>query len=197
MMTRLFATFTLIAAASVAFAATDAKAPAEGTGIGDRVPAFTAPAIDLSGTQPKTADFDSHKTTRATAYVFVGCTCPATNAYAERLTQLEHTYAPKGVDFLFLYPNKNDTTEEKLAFHKQKQFTGRLIDDEGGKLAHLFKATRTSELFLTDKKGIVVYHGAIDDSRDPAQVKQRYLANALDEMIAGKPVTTSMSEVFA
>jgi hypothetical protein len=64
-------------------------------------------------------------------------------------------------------------------------------------VAHVLGAQRTSELFVADKKGVVVYHGAVDDSRDPNAVKQRYLAPALDETLAGKAVTTPASQVFA
>jgi thiol-disulfide isomerase/thioredoxin len=186
-----------IAGTAVAVAHADTKAVPEGTGIGEHVPQFTAQVIDLSADPPKTADFDSHKTTRPSVYIFVGVTCPATNAYADRLKQLGDTYGAKGVDFIFIYPNNNDTAEAKRAFHKERQFPGRLIDDQGARLARLFKAERTSELFVTNKQGIVVYHGAIDDSREPSGVKQRYLATALDELLAGKPITTATSQVFA
>ncbi len=168
-----------------------------GTGIGEHIPPFTARAMNLSGVKPQPSDFDSQKTSRITAYVFVGTTCPATNAYTDRFRQIEQAYGGKGVDFLYIYPNSNDTSETKLAFHKQQKLTGRLIDDQGATLARLFKAQRTSELFVADKQGIVVYHGAVDDSRDPNAVKQRYLATALDELLAGKPITTASSQVFA
>ena len=38
---------------------------------------------------------------------------------------------------------------------------------------------------------------APDDSREPGDVKQRYLATALDELLGGKPITTASSQVFA
>ena len=183
--------------AQVAAAAADDKAATTGTDIGQHLPQFTAPALNVSGPQPKTAEFDSSKTKRVTAYIFVGVTCPATNAYIDRFKQLEQQYGPKGVDFIYLYPNNNDTTDAKLAFHKQKGLTGRLIDDQGAKLARLFKAQRTSELFVTNAQGIVVYHGAVDDSRDPNGVKQRYLANALDALLQSKPIEVATTQVFA
>jgi peroxiredoxin len=186
-----------VAATALAATNPDTKAVSEGTGIGERVPGFTAQAIDLSGDKPKATRFDSHNTKQPTVYIFVGVTCPATNAYAERLKQLGETYGPKGVDFIYLYPNSNDTADAKRAFHKERHFPGRLIDDQGARLARLFKAERTSELFLTDKHGIVVYHGAVDDSREPSGVKQRYLATALDELLGGKHITTASSQVFA
>lgn len=181
--------------ASAAAATADKTDIATGTQIGQRLPQFTAPAIDVSS--GKTVEFDSHKTNHSTVYIFVGTHCPATAAYAERLTQLEKTYAPKGVDFVYLYPNNEDTKETAVAFHNDEKLTGQLIHDKGAQLARLFKAQRTSELFLVNKDGVIVYHGAIDDSRDPSGVKQRYLATALDELLAGKPITTASSQVSA
>lgn len=165
--------------------------------IGQHVPPFTAEVIDVSGKQPKTAAFDSQKTKRITVYAVVGTRCSTTAAYVERLKQLEKTYGPKGVDFIYVYPNREDTREAKLAFHKSKPFTGRLIDDQGARVARALNAKRTAELFVIDPKGTIVYHGAIDDSRDPAAVQRRYLAQALDEVLAGKVVTVAASQVFA
>ena len=187
----------LVYAQLAAATAPDDKAVTIGTDIGQRMPQFTAPALDLSGAQPKTTEFDSGKVKHVTAYIFVGVTCPATNAYVDRFKQLEQQYGPKGVDFLYIYPNNNDTTDAKLAFHKEKGLGGRLIDDKGAPLARLFKAQRTSELFVANAQGIVVYHGAVDDSRDPTNVKQRFLATALDELLQGKPIEVATTQVFA
>lgn len=62
--------------------------------------------------------------------------------------------------------------------------------DDNAVLAGAFGASRTPECFLFDKNGILVYHGAIDDSPgDPSSVKRHHLQAAVDEMIDGKPVT--------
>ena len=187
----------ILLVASPSLATPDKSDASTGTAIGQRLPQFTAQLTDVSSGKPKTTELDSHKTTRPTVYIFVGTHCPATAAYAARLTQLEKTYGPKGVDFIYLYPNREDTSAVQQAFHEEKHFTGRLIDDHGARLANLFNAQRTSELFLVNKSGTIVYHGAIDDSRDPSAVKERYLATALDELLAGKPITTAQSTVFA
>jgi len=188
----------VIACLSSVAVATDKPQPvAEGTAIGERVPQFTAEVTSVNGAKPRTATFDSHKTKRITTYIFVGSTCPATNAYVDRLKEIEHKYGPKGVDFIYLYPNANDTHDVQLGFHKEKGFAGPLIDDHGAHLADLFKAKRTTEMFVADKKGIIVFHGAVDDSREPKAITKRYLAPALDELLAGKPITTSTSDVFA
>jgi len=165
--------------------------------IGDHVPEFMTERTTLSGSQPQTTAFDSGKVKRVTTYIFVGSTCPATNAYADRFKELERTYGPKGVDFVYLYPNGNDTHDVQLGFHREKGFTGALIDDHGARLAGLFKAKRTTEIFVVDTHGTIVFHGAVDDSREPRAITKRYLAPALDEILAGKPVTTPTSDVFA
>jgi hypothetical protein len=62
--------------------------------------------------------------------------------------------------------------------------------DNNSVLADAFGASRTPECYLFDKSGILVYHGAIDDSPgDPSQVKRHHLQNAIDEMVAGKEIT--------
>ena len=165
--------------------------------LGSRVPPFTATVTDDGGSKSTTHAFDSRQSKRVTAYLFVGTTCPATNAYASRMSELAKTYGAKGVDFIYIFPNRNDEKAAIAAFHKQKQLGGRYIDEGGAHLAQLFGAQKTSELFLADKRGTIVYHGAVDDSRDPSAVKQRYLKTALDEVLAGKSVTTPQSDVFA
>jgi peroxiredoxin len=182
---------------SMAIAANDPKTVAEGTAIGQRVPQLAAEIIDVKGAKPRTAKFDSHKARRITAYVFVGTTCPATNAYVDRFKDLEHRYGPKGVDFIYIYPNGNDSHDTQIAFHKAKGFAGPLIDDHGAHLAQLFGAKRTTEIFVADKQGIIVYHGGVDDSREPRAITQHYLSTALDQLLARKPITTSTTDVFA
>src|SRR5512140_2904571 len=60
--------------------------------IGEHVPLFTAEITTVSGAKPKTSKFDSGKSKHITAYVFVGSTCPATNAYVDRFKDLERVY---------------------------------------------------------------------------------------------------------
>ena len=57
--------------------------------------------------------------------------------------------------------------------------------------------SKVLSLFSGDGVGVLQVEGAIDDSRDPGAVKERYLVTALDETLAGKPVTTTSSQVSA
>lgn len=195
MIPRVAVLLTLILALGTAGAET---VPPAGTPAGTLVPAFSVSTVDVTGAQPKTTTIDSRRTEHVTAYVIVGTGCPATNAYADRLKQLEQAYRPKGVEFVYVYPNREDTPERKLSFHKERGFTGRLIDDQGGRIALALGAQRTSEVFLVSRRGELFYRGAVDDSKEnPQTVKHPYVATALDEQLAGKPITTPASQVFA
>jgi hypothetical protein len=165
--------------------------------VGQRVPPFTSQVIDVSEEAPKTSPFDSAAAGKVRAYMVLGVSCPATQAYADRMSHLQKIYGPKGVDFVFVYSNREDTLDRKIEFHREHQLGGKLIDDKGGEVAKKLGARRTSELFLANKDGLIVYHGAVDDSRDPAGVKQRYAQMALDETLAGAPVTVASAPVQA
>jgi peroxiredoxin len=171
---------------------------AVGTGVGDKIPSFTAKAVDLSGAEPKTADVDSQKLARTTVYLFVGTQCPTTQAYVDRLRALEQEYDAKGIDFVYVYPNRTDTSEAKSAFHKERKLAGAMIDDEGAAIAKTLGAQRTAEAVVVGRDGEILYRGAIDDSaREPEEVNLRYVALALDEHLAGKPVSTKSAPVSA
>jgi hypothetical protein len=189
----------LVAAGCASAEAGKAKkpAPAEGTEVGKRVPAFetTGKVFDTDG-KPTAVTISSRKLARPTAYVFVGTHCPTTAMYLGRLAALEQQYAKK-VDWVFLYPNKTDSLDEKTGFHKGHKLAGPLVDDQGAKLATLLGAERTAEVVLAGKDGVIVYRGAIDDNKDETNVKRKHLAVAIDEHLAGKPVSEPKTQVFA
>jgi len=79
---------------------------------------------------------------------------------------------------------------EMQSYAKDQDYQWYYALDDNAVLAGAFGASRTPECFLFDKSGILVYHGAIDDSPgDPSSVKRHHLQAAIDEMIDGKPVT--------
>ena len=171
-------------------------APTTGTQIGDKIPKVTATASVPTDGEPRTLELDSHKTKHPTAYVFVGTTCPATRRYLERMKALETAYKGK-VDFVFVYPNRTDSTVDKVRFHHDAHLASPMVDDAGAQIAKTLGASRTSEVLLASKNGILLYRGAIDDSPDPATVKTEYVRTALDQHLKGKPVGTSTTEVRA
>ena len=154
------------------------------------VPAFEADAVRLTGTPPRETSVHVSSQGRAnpTAYVVLGTHCPTTAKYLERIAALEKRYGKK-VDFIYLYPNRTDTPEAKREFHAEHGFAGPMIDDQGATITLQMRVGRTAEVVLAARDGTIVYRGAIDDSKDPAKVTREHAAIAIDEHLAGKPVT--------
>jgi hypothetical protein len=65
----------------------------------------------------------------------------------------------------------------------EKGFSYPYAHDESQAVARAYGASRTPEVFLFDRERRLVYHGAIDDSRDPGRVRERYLRDALDALL--------------
>ena len=171
-------------------------APKTGTQVGDEIPKVTATASVVTDAEPRTLQIDSHKTKHPTAYIFVGTTCPATRRYLERMKALETAYQGK-VDFVFVYPNRTDSSADKGRFHRDARLVSPMIDDQGAQIAKTLGASRTSEVLLAAKNGILLYRGAIDDSPDPNTVKIQYVRTALDRHLAGKKIETTTTETRA
>jgi hypothetical protein len=73
------------------------------------------------------------------------------------------------------------------------------IDDSAGAIGHLYGMETTPHMFVIDKSGTLVYDGAIDNQpdpfHDPAKARN-YVREAVDEVIAGKPVTVSQTKPY-
>jgi peroxiredoxin len=177
--------------------AEEEKPAAVGTAIGQTVPAFEAEALVVSKDDTRATQFSSHDANKVMVYMFMGTKCPATTRYVGRFRQLEKEYEPKGVEVMYVYPSRQETNEVEVGYHRQHSLTGRLIHDKDGRITRLLGARRTSEALLTDKQGTILYRGGADDNPAEENVKNRWLATAIDEHLAGKPVTQTTSRVFA
>ena len=166
------------------------KVQLDGTTPGDLIPMFTA-----SGTTGgKPAAVASQTPGAVTVYCVGSTTCPTTKQYAAKLREIETGYAPKGVQFVWLYSNRAESDEEKTAWHAEKGLAGVFVIDRDAAIAKALGAERTPELVLTAANGTITYRGAIDDgSGDPKRATIEYLRNALDATLAGKPVEVSVT----
>jgi hypothetical protein len=72
--------------------------------------------------------------------------------------------------------------------------------DPAGKLGHLYDAKTTPHMFVIDRKGVLIYDGAIDDraTTDVSDITgaKNYVVQALQEAMAGKPVTVATSRPY-
>jgi peroxiredoxin len=155
--------------------------------LGDQVIPFTLPGVD-----DKEHSLSDYGDAEAIAVIFSCNHCPYVRAWEDRMVQIQGDYAGRGLQFLAI--NSNDvTTHPNDSFPKMKEraeekdFNFPYLFDESQDIPTAYGATRTPEVFLFDKSGVLQYHGAIDDNYDdPNAVKQQYLRDALDAVLAGE-----------
>jgi peroxiredoxin len=77
--------------------------------------------------------------------------------------------------------------------------TATLMDDDG-KIGHAYGARTTPHMYVIDPQGKLVYAGAIDSKatarKEDVKGATNYVATALDEAMAGKPITKATSEPY-
>jgi thiol-disulfide isomerase/thioredoxin len=124
--------------------------------------------------------------------VFLGVDCPLARLYAPRLIELARAYGPRGVAFLAVDANAGDSAAELSRFAVERALTFPFLRDPAGALADRLGATRTPEAFVLDGRRAVRYRGRIDDQyvvgARRAAPSRRDLAEALDDLLAGRPV---------
>ncbi len=146
--------------------------------------------MDNYGNKLALADF-SEKPVLVLA--FLGTECPLAKLYGPRLNEIQERFAEKGVVVIGINSNTQDSiTELKAYVHRFKIFFP-MLKDIGNRLADAMGATRTPEVFVLDTDRHVRYHGRIDDQYGVGtarqEPKQNDLIQAIEELLAGKPVT--------
>lgn len=129
-----------------------------------------------------------------TLVIFSCNACPWVKAWEDRIASLGNAYLAKGVGVIAINANDpgqvaEDGYEEMQRRAKEKGFRFPYVVDATSAVAAAFGATRTPEVFLFDREGKLAYHGAIDDNaKEPDKIQAHYLKDALEAVLAGKPV---------
>jgi thioredoxin-related protein len=127
-------------------------------------------------------------------------TCPVVKGYQSRINEVSKFTLDKKIGVILLNSNEairnsGDSYEDMQSYAKKENFGWYYAVDKNNELADAFGATRTPEVFLFDKSGKLVYHGAIDNnSSDPSGVTRQHLKEAINEMTNGKNVSTKTSK---
>ncbi|PRY16462.1 AhpC/TSA family protein [Pontibacter ummariensis] len=177
-----------LASLATAFLLTaSAFAQTGGYQLGDKVADFSLQGSNNASTS--LSDFANAKTV---VLVFTNNHCPYAKLYENRLVTLASNYANRGVQFIFINPGLGDGSET-LEGMASKNYSFPYLADQGQKLSAKFGATKTPEVFVLHNNNgefILKYKGAIDDNPQvESSVKNYYLKNVIDEMLANKAVT--------
>ena len=131
-----------------------------------------------------------------TVVLFVSTICPVSNNYNTRMNDLYRDYTPKGVKFVFVNANQNESAPEIASHARQAGFAFPVYRDTDDKVADRFGAQSTPETYVIDGSGKLRYHGRIDDSQNQARVKQNSLRLAIDAVLTGGDVPTPETKAF-
>ena len=160
--------------------------------IGDKAPSTNVKMKNVDGRELSIADVAGRE---GTLVIFSCNHCPFVKAWQGRIASLGNAAKGKGVGVIVI--NSNDPTSfpedgfsEMQKRAEQLGFTFPYVVDATSDVARAYGATRTPEAFLFDKDGKLVYHGAIDDSKEADQVSKHYLQDAIDALVGGKEVAT-------
>ncbi len=159
-----------------------------------------APGFELKGVDGGMHGLDDYADNAAVVVVFTCNHCPTAIDYEDRLIALQEAYADKGVQLVAINPNETDghptdSFEHMVERAQEKGFNFPYLRDETQDVARAYGAKRTPHVFLLDGDRKVVYEGRIDDNPGtPSAVGRHDLREAIDEMLAGKPVTVTSTQ---
>jgi peroxiredoxin len=162
--------------------------------LGAKAPPFTLPATD--GNTYNLADFDDAKV----LVVFFTCNhCPFVIGSDEVTRQTALKFAPQGVRFVAINSNSKNTYPEDdfdhmVARMKEQQFPWVYLRDKSQDIALAYGALRTPHFYVFDEDRRLVYTGrGVDNPRDTSQMTLNDLDRALEEHLAGKPISTPLT----
>jgi peroxiredoxin len=155
-----------------------------------------APQFDLPGVDGRSHSLEDYGDAQALVLIQSCNHCPYVQAWEGRMIEIQRDYHDSGVRVVAISSNDaehypEDSFEEMKARAQRQGFNFDYLYDEDQSIARALGSSRTPEVFLFDRDRRLVYHGAIDDSRDERAVTQHYLRDALDALLAGEqaPVT--------
>jgi hypothetical protein len=170
--------------------------------VGQPAPAFTLP--DTNGKAESLTSFKG----KWVVLEWVNPQCPFVRKHygSENMQKLQKAYTAKGVTWLSIdssAPGKEgymDAAQAGTFVKERGAAPSALLLDPEGNVGRSYGAKTTPHMFIVSPDGKLVYNGAIDDkpSTDVADIAtaRNYVKAALDEAMAGKPVTTASSQPY-
>ena len=161
------------------------------TGPGNQVTNFTLP--DYNGLKHSLSDYSSSK---AIVLMFLSTQCPVSNAYNGRMVKLYDDYTHRGVSFIGINSNKQESVEDIRQLAKDQGFAFPVLKDWNNIIADKLGASVTPEIYVLNPRFEILYHGRIDDSRREARVTSSDLRAALDAILTNRPVPVRETKAF-
>jgi peroxiredoxin len=148
--------------------------------------------IDTSGAEKS---LDDLKGKNGAVLVFVSAQCPVVKSYNKRISEFAVDFAAKGVNVIGINSNHTESPEQ-VKSHAEEKYNFPVLIDKGNVFADKLGASVTPEIFYLNEKNILVYHGAIDNSRSGDNITENYLRDAVEANLGGKSVVKPNANAF-
>ena len=174
--------------------------------IGAQAPDFCLPGID-----DKTHCLKEYDSSKVLAIVFTCNHCPTAQLYENRIKQLASDYRDRGVALVAIEPNdpqavrldemgytdvSDSFAEMKIRAEYRRFNFPYLYDGETQRVARAYGPSATPHVFIFDSGRRLRYEGRVDNNPREAYVTQKDARNALDALLAGKPVPVARTPSF-
>ena len=155
--------------------------------IGTVAPNFEAKTIEGQHFSLSAAEKDH----TAVVVLFLSTICPYSNYYNDLLRDMSAQFASRGVVFVGINSSRVETLAEMREHARQHGHTFPILRDGDGKLAEMFDARRTPEVFLLDSSGRLRYRGRV-----ASKISSPDLKNALELLLARREVRPAETKAF-
>jgi peroxiredoxin len=171
----------------------------------------TAPDFNLPGVDGKKYSLDSFRDADILVIVFTCDHCPTAQAYEERIKRLAADYKDKRVALVAISPNNpsavrldemgytdvGDSFDDMKLRAKDQEFDfPYLYDGENQRVALAYGPVATPHVFVFDRSRKLRFVGRIDNSEDPRRIATHETRDAIEALLAGKPVAVEQTKVF-
>jgi peroxiredoxin len=162
--------------------------------LGSKAPDFSLPATD--GNTYSIKDFDDAKV----LVIFFTCNhCPYVTGSDEITRQTAEKFKNRGVRFAGINSNSErtyaeDSFENMVKRMEEHKFPWVYLRDESQDTARAYGALRTPHFYVFNEQRELAYTGrGVDNPRDTSKMTVNDLENALNDLLAGRPVSTPIT----
>jgi thiol-disulfide isomerase/thioredoxin len=170
-----------------------------------------APDFDLPGVDGRRHSLASFADAKVLVLVFTANHCPTAQAYEERIERLHADFAGRGVRIVLVSPNDplalrldeegysdvGDSLEDMKVRAKDRGWTmPYLFDGETQSMSRAYGPVATPHAFVFDAARKLRFVGRLDDNENPAKARTSDTRDAIEALLAGKPVAVETTKVF-
>jgi len=150
--------------------------------------------FNLPGIDDADHSLESYNDAKVLVLIFMCNHCPYVQGVIQRLINLQEDFKDKKVQFVGINSNESDNYPED-SFEKMSDYAKEwglnfpYLHDESQKVAKIYKAQCTPDIFVYDSERKLAYHGRIDDNwQHEDQVTSQELKAALDALVNDEKV---------